>query len=104
MKVDSVTKGEYLQLIEIWESSVRATHDFLSDENISSLKPLILEHYFDAVELRAAKNNHNKIVGFIGGAECNVEMLFISPDSRNKGVGSLLVKYAVEIYLPVKSM
>jgi len=96
MKVDSVTKGEYLQLIEIWESSVRATHDFLSDENISSLKPLILEHYFDAVELRAAKNNHNKIVGFIGVAECNVEMLFISPDSRNKGVGSLLVKYAVE--------
>ena len=96
MQIDTTTKAEYLELIEIWESSVRATHDFLSYENISSLKPLILEHYFDAVDLRIAKNNSNKITGFIGVADCNVEMLFISPDFRNKGVGSLLLKNAIE--------
>jgi putative acetyltransferase len=96
MQIDTTTKAEYLELIEIWESSVRATHYFLNEENISSLKPLILEHYFDAVDLRVAKNNNNKITGFIGVAECNVEMLFISPDSRNKGVGSLLLKNAIE--------
>jgi putative acetyltransferase len=96
MQIDTTTKAEYLELIEIWESSVRATHKFLNDENISSLKPLILEHYFDAVDLRVAKNNDNKITGFIGVAERNVEMLFISPDSRNKGVGSLLLKNAIE--------
>ena len=96
MQIDTTTKAEYLELIEIWESSVRATHDFLNDEYISSLKPLILEHYFDAVDLRVAKNSNNKITGFIGVAECNVEMLFISPDSRNKGVGSLLLKNAIE--------
>jgi putative acetyltransferase len=96
MQIDTVTKADYLELIKIWESSVRATHDFLSDENISSLKPLILTHYFDAVDLRVAKNDSNKIAGFIGVADCNVEMLFISPDSRNRGLGSLLLKNAIE--------
>jgi putative acetyltransferase len=96
MQIDTTNKSEYSMLIEIWESSVRATHDFLSDENISSLKPLILEHYFDAVDLRVAKNKNNEIAGFIGVADCNVEMLFISPDNRNKGIGSLLLKNAIE--------
>lgn len=68
----------------------------MSYENISSLKPLILEHYFDAVDLRIAKNNSNKITGFIGVADCNVEMLFISPDYLNQGIGSLLLKNAIE--------
>ncbi len=96
MKIDITTKSEYLELIEIWESSVRATHDFLSHEDILSLKPLILEHYFDAVDLRVARTDDNKIVGFIGVADHNVEMLFISSNSRNKGVGTLLLKYAIE--------
>jgi len=96
MQIDTTTKAEYLELIEIWESSVRATHDFLDDENISSLKPLILEHYFDAVDLRVAKNDNNKITGFIGVADRNVEMLFISPDNQNKGIGSFLLKNAIE--------
>lgn len=34
MKIDTTTKSEHLELIAIWESSVRATHGFLSDENI----------------------------------------------------------------------
>lgn len=96
MQINTTTKAEYSELIKIWESSVRATHDFLSDENISSLKPLILEHYFDAVDLRVAKNNNNEITGFIGVADCNVEMLFISPDNRNKGIGSLLLKNSIK--------
>jgi len=96
MQIDTATKNDYLKLIEVWESSVRATHDFLDEENIKSLKPLILEHYFDAVDLRIAKNEFNKITGFIGVAEQNVEMLFISPDHRNKGIGSLLLKNAIK--------
>ena len=96
MKIDTTTKSEYLTLIDIWESSVRATHDFLTNEDIASLKPLILEHYFDAVDLRVAKNDNNKIVGFIGVAEHNVEMLFVSPDYRNQGIGALLMINAIE--------
>lgn len=96
MQIDTTTKDDYLKLIEIWEASVRATHNFLSEENIRNLRPLILEHYFDAVDLRVAKNENGEIVGFIGVAEQNVEMLFISPEYRNKGIGSLLLKNAIQ--------
>lgn len=96
MQIDTATKNDYSALIEIWESSVRATHDFLDEDNISFLKPLILEHYFDAVDLRVAKDESNVIVGFIGVAEQNIEMLFISPSHRKKGIGSLLLKNAIK--------
>lgn len=96
MRIDTASKEDYLTLIEIWEQSVRATHDFLPEENIKSLKPLILKHYFDAVDLRVAKNEKQDFVGFIGVAEGNIAMLFISPDFRNIGIGSLLAKNAIK--------
>ncbi len=96
MHIDTATRNDYLALIEIWESSVRATHNFLDEDDIEYLKPLILEHYFDAVDLRVAKDESNAIVGFIGVAEHNIEMLFISPSHRSKGIGALLLKNAIK--------
>ena len=34
MKVDYVDPLDYIELIEIWEASVRATHDFLKEEDV----------------------------------------------------------------------
>ena len=89
MHIAIVEKADHLQLIEIWESSVRATHHFLTEVDLQALKPLILEQYFDAVDLRCAKNAHGEILGFCGFHDGNIEMLFISPDARGKGVGAL---------------
>ena len=58
-------KKDYLELIEIWEESVRATHDFLPSEEINQLKKLILEKYFDAVELTCFEQKDD-IIGFSG--------------------------------------
>ncbi|WP_263080664.1 acetyltransferase [Endozoicomonas sp. Mp262] len=102
MKIDNASKADYPALIEIWESSVRATHHFLPEENIKTLKPLILEHYFDAVDLRVAKNKPDNIVGFIGVADQNIEMLFISPNYHNRGIGSLLLKNAIQYQSAIK--
>jgi putative acetyltransferase len=102
MQIDIASQEDYLTLIEIWELSVRATHDFLPEENIKSLKPLILKHYFDAVDLRVAKNDNEDIVGFIGVAEGNIEMLFIAPNFRNCGAGTLLLKNAIKTQFATK--
>ena len=45
MEILEVTKENYQELIEIWEAAVRATHDFLPDESILELKPLIMICY-----------------------------------------------------------
>ena len=97
MKVDAVEKSDHLKLLEIWEASVRATHDFLLEEDLQELKPLILNQYFDAVDLRCVKDAHGEILGFCGVHTGNIEMLFVSPDARGQGVGSMLVTYAIDM-------
>lgn len=96
MNIDNVEKANHLKLLKIWEASVRATHDFLKEEDLQELKPLILEQYFDAVDLRCAKNSQGEILGFCGVHDGAIEMLFISPDARGKGVGALLAAHAIK--------
>jgi len=95
MKIEDAKKADHQKLIEIWEASVRATHDFLAEEDLIQLRPLILDQYFDAVNLKCAKNSDGKIIGFCSVHGGNIEMLFISPDARGKGVGSFLVSHAI---------
>ncbi|MDL4863903.1 acetyltransferase [Halomonas elongata] len=96
MNIEIVEKDDRQRLIEIWEASVRATHDFLAEEDLQELKPLILEQYFDAVDLRCARSGDGEILGFCGVHDGNIEMLFISPDARGKGVGAMLADHAIK--------
>lgn len=96
MDITILDKNDYPKLIRIWEDSVRATHSFLKEKDIDFLRPLILEQYFDAVELRCARDNGDRILGFCGVAGSKLEMLFVSPESRGQGVGSALCRYAIE--------
>ena len=94
-KVDIAQKSEYPTLVEVWEASVRATHDFLKEEDIRYFRPLILNTYLDAVELRCARDGQGTVLGFLGVADHNLEMLFIHPDNRGTGIGRKLLQYAI---------
>ena len=78
-------------LIDIWESSVRATHIFLPEEEIKNLKLLIFNEYFHQVLLHKYVQD-GQIVGFIGTSRDNIEMLFIDPEFRGKWVGGSLLQ------------
>ncbi|MCV9389349.1 GNAT family N-acetyltransferase [Reichenbachiella ulvae] len=94
--IQKVAKTDYPEIVEVWEASVRATHDFLKEEDIQYFKPLILNTYLDAVELRCVKNEYGNIIGFLGVADGNLEMLFIHPDFRGKAIGKGLLNYSVD--------
>ena len=96
MNIENVNQSDYTKLIEIWEASVRATHDFLREEDILLLKPLILENYFNVVKLKCVRNDSKQILGFIGVANRKIEMLFIHPQYFGQGLGTKLVKFAIE--------
>ena len=91
-------KKDYPFLIEIWEKSVRATHDFLPEEEITELKPKVLDTYFDATLLRCSRNKEGHVVGFIGLLNDKIEMLFVSPEVQGQGIGTALCKDAIEHY------
>ncbi|MFG0264510.1 MAG: acetyltransferase [Rhodopirellula sp. JB055] len=95
MRISTADVDDYSRLIEIWELSVRATHDFLPEEEILALRPLILDQYFDAVELTCARDEADEICGFCGVSDGNIEMLFVAPQARGTGVGRALTEHAV---------
>lgn len=88
---------DFPEIVEVWEASVRATHHFLTEEDILYFKPLILHEYLDAVDLWLALDSSQKIVGFLGVSEGNIEMLFIHPEHRGKGAGKLLLNHAIHV-------
>ncbi|NHB89874.1 acetyltransferase [Photorhabdus tasmaniensis] len=95
MKIQQATKTDFSKLTEVWKASVRATHDFLSDENINELRPLILHTYLPTLIVYKATNDQNEIKGFMGVDQNRIEMLFISPDSRGKGIGKALLNFGI---------
>ncbi|WBL44748.1 GNAT family N-acetyltransferase [Algoriphagus halophytocola] len=94
-QINSLERNDYVELLELWEASVRASHDFLQESDIMYFKPLILNTYFDAVALRGVKGATGEILGFLGVADQNLEMLFVHPDAMGKGIGRCLLSYAV---------
>lgn len=93
--IEGVSPNEYPEIVEVWEASVRATHHFLSEADILYFKPLILNEYLEAVYLTCVKDASGQIRGFMGIHEDGLEMLFLHPDARNKGIGKLFVLHAI---------
>ncbi|KZY44683.1 GCN5 family acetyltransferase [Pseudoalteromonas shioyasakiensis] len=96
MKIHSVNAEDYPELLAVWENSLRATHDFITEDDIAFFKPIIIEQAFPNVTLKCIKGEHQAILGFIGVHECKIEMLFILDAARGKGIGKALLNYAVE--------
>lgn len=96
MKIETAVPSQYERLVEVWESSVRATHHFLQESDIAALRPLLLNTYLPNLKVVIACDNAGIIHGFLGVDENRIEMLFVDDASRGKGVGKLLLKYAID--------
>lgn len=86
------------QLLEIWESSVRATHLFLSDGEIENIKQYVPQALKSVPNLIIAENQNGRPIGFMGIAEQKLEMLFIADSERGKGAGKRLLQYGIDNY------
>lgn len=95
IKIIPASAEDYPVLIQIWEESVRATHDFLTETHIATLRRQIQDIYMPQLPLWVATNEAGTIQGFIACLEKRIEMLFVSPQSRGSGVGKLLINYAI---------
>ncbi len=94
MIIRQATNADHPLLLNIWQRSVRATHHFLQESDIQELLPQLRDNYLPAVELWVAVDTEDSPLGFIGLNENHVEMLFIEPDLRGKGIGRALLDHA----------
>lgn len=89
-------REEFPAIVELWEASVRATHHFVSEADLQNFKTLVRDACLDAVQLRCAKDAAGRMLGFVGVAGQRIEMLFVVPEHFGRGVGTLLLRHAVE--------
>jgi len=87
--------NEINDLLNIWESSVAATHKFLSEDDIRAIKPDVIEGLKE-IEHLYCYYVYDTPQGFIGVANNKVEMLFINDNARGKGIGKKLIRYAID--------
>ena len=78
-------------LLDVWESSVKATHLFLSKEEINNIKKYVPLAIKEVPVLVIAKNVDKNITGFMGTKDKMLEMLFISDKYRGQGIGKMLL-------------
>ncbi|MBP1903745.1 putative acetyltransferase [Paenibacillus turicensis] len=85
------------QLVHIWRKSVVASHTFLTSDDIDQIQkyvPMALEH----IKILLIVEEQGKPVGFAGADGSKLEMLFIDPDLRGKGIGKQIVQNLVANY------
>ena len=79
----------------LWERSVRASHDFISDDEVASLSPLVAEILAsDALEWWVLAEIDGAPLGFMGMTGDAIEALFLEPTARGAGGGRALVEHA----------
>lgn len=98
IKIEDINSSLIAQLLEIWESSVRATHLFLSENEIKHIKAYVPQALKEVPVLIMIQNELEIPVGFMGIQEQHLEMLFISDKERGKGFGKALLQYGIEHY------
>ena len=90
-----LSSADYPQVIECWEQSVLATHNFFTPKEVAYYKPLVFKYGLpQCSEIWGFKEN-NQVIGFMGIRDNKIEMLFFSPFHLRQGLGTKLVNFAI---------
>lgn len=95
IQVENRTTLPLEKLLDLWQASVEATHHFLSAEEIAAIRPYVPEA-FKGVEHLFLAEEDSEIIGFMGINGTKLEMLFIAPEQRGKGIGKTLLQHGIE--------
>ncbi|WP_114854581.1 acetyltransferase [Brachybacterium sp. YJGR34] len=87
----SVGAPEYPRLVEVWRTSVDATHGFLAAEHREEIQERLAADYLPQVALWVADRGGTP-VGFAGTADGALEMLFVDAAHRGRGIGWQLLR------------
>lgn len=83
-------------LLNIWETSVRKTHLFLSNAEANKIKKYVPQALSEVEHLLIALDDDSKPIAFMGVTISRLEMLFVTPTSCGKGIGKELLLHGIK--------
>jgi len=100
MSIRPAAAAEGEQLVAIWLRSVRASHTFLTEQDIQGLLPFVRDELIAPVglDLWVLVDDRDMPVGFAGLEGADVAALFLDPDQRRRGGGRLLIEHAQRLH------
>lgn len=84
-------------MFRVWHDAVRATHHFLTGEDIAFYATIVREQYLPAAALTVAVDGADgggRVVGFLGVTGAKLDALFIDPAVHGRGIGRRMVEFA----------
>ena len=97
-EVSRVKAEDFGRVLEVWEASVRATHDFVLETDIQFFKPIVRDVIPKMPALTCIRDHEHQVLGFLGASDGKVEMLFIHPDWRGQGIGKQLLESQMRVF------
>jgi putative acetyltransferase len=98
IELESRTPERLDRLLEVWERSVRATHLFLSGGEVEAIKAYVPQALREVPRLVTTEDEAGLLAGFLGADGRRLEMLFLLPEARGKGLGRALLQYGMDRY------
>lgn len=97
-EIDYSLRNETLinKLTIIWQKSVEATHLFLSPQDIKDILPQVVIGLKQIPILLVSFTDDDAPIGFAGIADDKLEMLFLSPDYFQQGIGYKMISTAIQ--------
>lgn len=87
--------SELVTLLVLWERSVRASHNFLTEADIVFYRPLVAQYLATVgLELYVLADLRDRPIGFMALAGQAIDALFLEPVHRRRGFGRRLIAYA----------
>lgn len=97
-EIDYSSRNETLinKLTIIWQKSVEATHLFLSPQDIKDILPQVVIGLKQIPILLVSFTDDDEPICFAGIADDKLEMLFLSPDYFQQGIGYKMISTAIQ--------
>lgn len=86
------------QLVDVWEASVRATHLFLSANEIAEVQAVCPPGFDGSGASGGSGAGRRCAAAFMGVQDGKLEMLFLAPEERGKGLGRQLLEHGIQRY------